>query len=113
VAPGQSVYVDIRYYSSEWYANLGLHDPEHNTYVVKFTYTKWSNQKRTKIKATCELLDEVHNLDHDFVLRYGSRPTLSNSMTLITRDTVIQFPALIQEDRRERLLRIYRNDVVG
>jgi len=34
-------------------------------------------------------------------------------MTLITRDTVIQFPALLQEDRRERLLRIYRNDVVG
>ena len=28
VTPGDSAYVDIRYYSAQWYAELGLEDPE-------------------------------------------------------------------------------------
>ena len=113
VAPGQSTYVDIRYYSSEWYAGLGLPDPEHHSYVVKFDYTGWANKNHTKIKATCELFDEQHVLNHDFVKRYGSRLALANFMTLVDRATVLRFPTLIQADRRDRLLRQYRQDVIG
>jgi len=113
VSPGQSAYVDIRYYSSEWYAQLGLPDPDHHSYVVKFDYTEWANKKHTKIWATCELLDEVHQVNHDFVVRYGSRLQLANFMTLVTREIVVQYPALIQQDRRERLLRVYQQDVIG
>ena len=36
IGPGESAYVDIRTYSAQWwYADLGLPDPEHNTYVVQ------------------------------------------------------------------------------
>lgn len=113
VAPGQSAFVDIRYYSSEWYACLGLPDPEHHSYVVKFDYTGWANKNHTKIKATCELFDEHHVLNHDFVKRYGSRLALANFMTLINRDTVLQFPELVHADRRDRIIRKYNQDVVG
>ena len=112
VKPGDTVYVDIRCYSAEWYKGLGLTDAEHNTYVVIYRYTKWSNAQHTKLQAICDILDELHTVNHDFVIRYGSRKEFLPYMTLIDRAFVIRFPQILQEDRRERLLRTYRSDVV-
>ena len=112
VKPGDTVYVDIRCYSAEWYKGLGLTDAEHNTYVVIYRYTKWSNAQHTKLQVTCDILDEQHTVNHDFVIRYGSRKEFLPYMTLIDRAFVIRFPQILQEDRRERLLRTYRSDVV-
>ena len=74
VSPGDSVYMDIRYYSAQWYSGLGLPDPDHNTYVVKFRYTDWGGKKRNdrkRLVAVCDLFDERHIVTHDFVQRYG------------------------------------------
>ena len=75
IGPGESAYVDIRSYSAKkWYAELGLPDPEHKTYVVQYRYISWGVKKhneRKKLVAVCDLFDEQHIVTHEFVQRYG------------------------------------------
>ena len=106
--------MDIRCYSAQWYAGLGLPDPEHNTYVVKYRYTNWGGKNRNdrkKLVAVCDLFDERHIVNHEFVQRYGQWRQLLPHMTLVDKAMVIAYPLLVQEDRRERLLQQYRNDL--
>jgi hypothetical protein len=112
VEPGDLVYVDIRYFGAQWYQELGLPDLEHSTYVVPFKYTQWCGKQQIKIYATCELFGEDHTLNHDFVVRYGSRKELKSYMTLVDIPMVLLFPALLDEKHRERLLKVYRNETV-
>jgi len=114
VVPGESAYVDIRCYSAQWYSELGLPDPEHKTYVVKYDYVSWGGKKRNdhkKLVAVCVLFDEKHTVTHDFIKRYGMNIQLLPHMTLVDKSMVLAYPLLLQEDRRERLLRQYRNDL--
>jgi len=114
VNPGDSAYVDIRCYSAQWYAELGLPDPEHNTYVVQYRYTNWGGKKhndRKKLVAVCDLFDERHIVNHEFVQRYGQCRQLLPHMTLVDKAMVLAYPLLVQEDRRERLLQQYRNEL--
>jgi hypothetical protein len=114
ISPGESAYVDIRCYSAQWYIGLGLPDPEHNTYVVKYQYTNWGGKKhndRKKLVAICDLFDERHTVTHEFIQRYGQCRQLLPHMTLVDKALVLAYPLLLQEDRRERLLQQYRNDL--
>jgi hypothetical protein len=111
VTPGDSAYVDIRYYSAQWYAELGLEDPEHRMYVVKFDYVKWIGKNKLRIIAVCQLFDEQHKVTHEFVQRYGSCKVLLPAMTLVDKAMVIAYPQMLPEDRRERLLQRYRNEL--
>jgi hypothetical protein len=104
--------VDIRYFGAQWYQELGLPDSEHSTYVVPFKYTQWCGKQQIKIYATCELFGEDHTLNHDFVVRYGSRKELKSYMTLVDIPMVLLFPALLDDKYRERLLKVYRNETV-
>eukprot|EP01036_Dinobryon_divergens_P033329 gene33329-43091_t len=93
---------------------LGLPDPEHNTYVVQYRYTNWGGKKRNdrkRLVAVCDLFDERHIVNHDFVQRYGQCRQLLPYMTLVDKAMVLAYPLLVQEDRRERLLQQYRNDL--
>ncbi len=114
IGPGESAYVDIRSYSAQWYAGLGLPDPEHNTYVVQYRYTNWGGKNRNdrkRLVAVCDLFDERHIVNHEFVQRYGQWRQLLPHMTLVDKAMVLAYPLLLQEDRRERLLERYRNDL--
>jgi hypothetical protein len=110
---GDTVFVDLRYYSAEWYSKLQLPDWEHRSYVVPFIYEKWADKKRTKVVAFCKIFDERHrNLSHDFVVRYGSAKEFSPNMTLIDEQFCLQFPQVLPEESREKLLRRYRGEVL-
>jgi hypothetical protein len=111
VGPGDSVYVDIRFYSAQWYANLGLEEAEHNMYVVKYDYVRWGTKTHTKLVAECAVFDEQHRVTHDFVQRYGKCKVMLPHMKLVDKAQVLIYPLMLQEDRRERLLQQYRNDL--
>ena len=66
-----------------------------------YRHTKWSNAQHTKLQATCDILDELHTVNHDFVIRYGSRKEFLPFMTLIDRAFVLRFPQILQDDRRQ------------
>ena len=59
----------------------------------------------------CDLFDERHIVNHEFVQRYGQWKQLLPHMTLVDKKAmVIAYPLLAQEeDRRERLLQQYHN----
>jgi hypothetical protein len=112
VEPGDTVYVDLRYFGTSWYDQLGLPDADHRAYIVPFKYVKYANKSRTKLTATCDLLGESPTLDHDNVTRYGSRKELREYMTLITKDFILQFPQILDEQHRQRMLQLYRGEVL-
>jgi hypothetical protein len=106
--------MDIRSNSAQWYAKLGLLDPEHKTYVMQYRYTSWGDKKhndRKKLVAVCDLFDEQHLVTHEFVQRYGQCKPLLPYMTLVDKALVLTYQKLLQEDRRERLLQRFRNDL--
>ena len=83
--------------------------------MVQYRYTNWGGKKRNdrkRLVAVCDLFDEKHIVNHEFVhQRYGQWKQLLPHMTLVDKAMVIAYPLLLQEDRRERLLERYRNDL--
>ena len=52
------------------------------------------------------MFDEIHTVTHEFVKRYGTYKQLLTGMTLIDKAMVLAYPQLLQEDRREALVRL-------
>ena len=103
------VYVDMRSYSSTWYSSIGLPNCDRLTYVVPYKYTDWNNDNQTSVLAECKLFDELHTLNSSWVYFWGRNFTIDDStMTLITPQICIEFPLLLPDDRRQRLLRKFR-----
>ena len=77
--------------------------------------TWWGGKNRNdcnRLVAVCDLFDERHILNHEFIQRYdGQWRQLLPHMTLVDKAMVVAYPLLVQEDRRERLLQQYRNDL--
>jgi hypothetical protein len=95
IGPGESAYVDIRSYSTQWYAGLGLPDPKHNTYVVQYRrHTNWGGKNRNdcnRLVAICDLFDERHIVNHEFVQRYGQWRQLLPHMTLVDKTMLLVY----------------------
>ena len=102
VKPGDTVYVDIRYYGATWYQQLELPEADHRTYMVKHKYTKWSNEKHTEIVAECALFDEVFKHRGYFVYAYGSVKKFdTNTMVLLDKKWIKRFPKLLPNNREK------------
>jgi hypothetical protein len=43
-------YMDIRYYTVQWYEDLPIEDKYEYTYVVECVYTRFVNKKHTKVE---------------------------------------------------------------
>lgn len=96
VAPGNTVYVDLRSYGELWYSTLDLPDKFSKSYVLKYKYTKWySPRNRKRIVAVCEVFDEIWTLDNLFVHCFGHTMVLDpEKMVLVTREMVQDKPFL-------------------
>jgi hypothetical protein len=100
VAPGDSVYVDLRWYGryASWYQQLGLPDPDHSRYVVRFDYTKWS-RNGSKIEARCLVFGDhfkgTKALNGYFVFAWGSKKVFTPDMILVDEDLIVAYPSLI------------------
>ncbi len=84
--------------------------------MVKYRYTNWGGKNRNdrkKLVAVCDLFDERQIVNHEFVQRYDGqwRQLLPHMMLVVDKAMVVVYPLLVQEDRRERLLQQYRNDL--
>jgi hypothetical protein len=106
VKPGDTVYVDLRYYGFAWYESLLLPDSAHVLYVVEMLYIDLSSSKR-KITAKCILFDEVLVFDHYTVVRFGSNKNV-NDMKLIDAKFCIQYPQVLPDNSRNKLLKQFK-----
>jgi hypothetical protein len=95
VTPGDLVYVDLRFYGSEWYLSLNLPDCDTVSYVVPFLYTKWFHKTtRTKLVAVCQIFHEEWPVNHYFVRAYGSRKAIQHGAVLVNDSLVQAYPLL-------------------
>ena len=100
VKPGDTCYVDIRYYGAAWYNTLGLPDADHRKYVVQHKYTQWNNARQTEITADCQLFDERFQHKGYFVFAYGTIKTYDEkSMTKLDAKWTKRYPKLLPNDR--------------
>ena len=99
VSPGDIVYVDLRYFGSEWYRQLALPDAWSVEYVVAVEYTKWAKKSSNlKIVGECKIFKEVNTYDAYFVYAFGAAKSFSDErMKLVDADFVKQFPNVVEK----------------
>jgi hypothetical protein len=106
IEPGDIVYVDLRSYGDTWYQGLGLEDPDHITYVLKYQYLDWVSNAHKNIWTICDLLEEEYKVKHLWIRRFGSRKDFEvQNMVLIDKDFLLHHPLIISERNRKRILR--------
>jgi len=94
VAPGDTVYVSLRYFDYYLYDNgLDLPNKFSIDYVVRVKYTGWEKEDHSQITAVIPIFgDAPYWFTHWFVKVYGSRQILLPAMQEITVDTFRLFP---------------------
>ena len=107
VSPGDTVYVDIRFFGNPaYYLALALPDSDHITYVVIGTYRAWYTTKQRKISIEFPLFNELFPAeDHYFVRCYGSRREFDPArMVLVDLPFARLHPQVLPEEHRNRIL---------
>jgi hypothetical protein len=112
VQPGDTVYSDLRMYNCDWYENLGLPDYEFILYVVKIKYLDWENpMTKKRIAIRCDMLEDEwigrgSTVGNAWVRQFGSvRVFDPGKMTLIDENFLIAYPQIIEDSKRERILK--------
>ena len=96
VKPGDSVYVDLRFYGAGWYNALDLPNSDSVRYVVMFNYTRWYHKtSQTKIVAQCPLFSEEWPVNHHFVRAYGSMKIPPSDAVIVDTEFVRGFPHIM------------------
>jgi hypothetical protein len=108
VVPGDEVFVNLRSYSEQWYAALELPDPFRKQYVLRYSYGKLVGKDKRKIEALCPLFEERFVVDNVFVHLYGSIKALRPDMVLIDEAFCIEFPQVLPEHSKTRLLKKFK-----
>lgn len=92
---GDKFYMDIRYYTVQWYDGLPMEDKYDKIYVVECVYDRFHSKKHTfvmvKVLVFNEILTKWPSL---YVKLYGGYTKLEHNMILITKDLVKQYPQL-------------------
>ena len=66
VAPGDTVFIDLRTLGTEWYAHLKLPELYMHTYYVACTYGPFATRKNIKILLDCSAINYSLHVDHVF-----------------------------------------------
>jgi len=99
VSVGDTVFVDLRFFSDDWYEQLGLPDWRTSSYVVEFVYTKWyhKNQSKKKISATFTLANHSFGMDTYCVYCWGSHKIFdATTMILVDKAMIASFPRIVE-----------------
>ena len=93
---GSIFYMDIRYYTVEWYDTLNIEDKYDKTYVVECRYEKYLNKLKSKVQVRVLIFNEVlQPWSYLFVRLYGGfQHKLLEDMVVVDRAVIGQYPAL-------------------
>ncbi len=97
VEVGDRVFVDLRFFSDEWYESLELPDWETSSYVVVFEYTHWYHKKsKKKISAKFLLNGATYAMDTYLVYAWGSNRNFDpRTMTLVDDSFAQRYPDIL------------------
>lgn len=98
VAPGETVFVDLRFWVSDneglWYDKLPLPDKYDFNYVVRGTYISFINSNHLRIRINFPVFNETHVVDNVFVNHYGCSTHMKPHSIEVDEDFVRKFPEI-------------------
>jgi hypothetical protein len=104
VAPGTTVYVDLRFWGSLYYDELTLPDLYDKVYVFECVYSEW--QSRGKLIALhCYIRDESCVFNGYKVCAWGSNLKFPPGAVLVDAAMAIRHPEVLPEKTRAAILR--------
>jgi hypothetical protein len=109
IKPGDIAYVDLRSYGYDWSASLGLNDFDNITYVIPMRCISL-HTNNTRADMRCDLFEITYNFKHYSFVAYAYHRELKENMFLVDKALCLQFPELIPEEKRKRLLARFKND---
>jgi hypothetical protein len=109
VAPGDTVYVDLRE-DPAWYYGLDdtLPDVFHSVYVWVVQYVEWVREPK-KIRTYTPVLDEYRDVENYWVFAYGSVLSVPTGATVVDEAFVLQYPAILPAATRSQILKRARH----
>ena len=117
VQPGDTFYLNLRYYGTAWYDQLDLPESTTVRYAVPARYEDWrrtSGQRQRKITVSIPLFGEtLVPWDNLLVFLHGSYFELTDNMRVVDREFAIQHPLILPEASREALLDVFKAAAPG
>ena len=95
VRPGLIGYMDLRWYSFDWYATLGLPNEDTTIYVLQYQYGQWVGNAEKKIRLKFDITGEEHIFSHYTTREWGSYTTLVPPMVLCDRAFIRDYPQIM------------------
>jgi hypothetical protein len=94
ITPGQTAYVDLRYFSHYHYDDTcPFPDKENTLYLVEGIYYMWENKQHTRISIKFPVFDQVYTVSNVFIKRYGYRTYLPmDGFRLVNSEMAKQLP---------------------
>jgi hypothetical protein len=96
IQPGDKVFLDLRFYGTEWYRQINLPDKDFKTYVVECQYQNWKpRSNKRKITAFVAATDDLFTFDHVDVFEHGNVKTFNPDTMVMVDDILIRrFPRI-------------------
>jgi hypothetical protein len=94
VAPGDTLYVDLRALGAVWYNQLDLAQCDTVTYVTKCDVREYLNRTHTKIRIVCPLLKVYLDWNPAAVMSWGQYTTRRPDHILINPKFLASYPRL-------------------
>ena len=101
VRPGLIGYMDLRWYSFDWYATLGLPDEDTILYVLKYQYGDWLRDDHLRIRLQFDITGDRHIFNHSNVLEWGSYTEFAPTMVLCDQAFINQYPQIMGNNQQE------------
>ena len=96
VSPGQTIYVDLRAWGSDFYDELNLPNCYITMYVVECSYVRWAGRRQLRIDLYCPLFQSTYEWSAYDVHCYG-RVTEFDPSTMVLVDAAFcqQYPNIL------------------
>ena len=95
VAPGDTVYVPLRFFNYTLYDQIDLPNKDTVTYVVQQQYTRWCGRNQLRIDARVPVFQSTYERTNVFVFQVGNNRDLSPDMVVVTEQLIQQYPAIL------------------
>jgi len=95
VQPGDTIFVDLRYFGTFVYDNLlALPDKYHIKYVVRVLFTRWTGRTHKKLDAQIPVFCQTFEFNNLFVFYYGHQREVGDGMVEVTDDFLTEYPII-------------------
>jgi hypothetical protein len=110
VAPGDTIYCDLRQWGEDWYETISLPDATTTWYVTEVYFVKWLRNNHKEIQPKAVLFDEVlRGWDTYDVHIWAQYRELQEGMVLVTPQMVLDHQDLLNPKFLERALNHVRS----